>query len=258
MENCRSVIEIRRSCGEAFTFANAESRILKILRAKDAIPQFESSFSSVNSASEVDTPFSSFTFGQLPDYSTLEWPTELPHYDIGYSESESVSVAVVDDEQQQSVKQVITISNLLTANSNNNLTVENSLVNAEQCLKCAVVSDTVQEEWRFDVAELKHEIEKNVKLFVIIENIVQTLLNSINDEKNFDAFVTRTILQCITLLVDGNAELPVGFEDSVKNIQERWKMVVENHISVNVSFKFAPSQQVFSECDLILKKYSNQ
>jgi hypothetical protein len=246
----KSVVEIRRSCGEAFTFANAESKILTSLKKSGAIEKYEQNNSSVSDSSEEsNTGFGQFCFGMLPNYENVEFelPDDLPRYQLKYSYDANESSAAGNDEQK----------NEAASNVEEEKEVVNDDEDADLYLKCALSVDSVQDEWRFDVVHLKQEMDKNPKIYAAMDNITPRLLQSIGSQ-NFDAFVTRTILQCIGMLLAQGAVMPADFADSIKEVQARWLVVVENTISEQLSFKFAPSQQVVKECTSILQAFAQQ
>eukprot|EP00486_Rosalina_sp_Unknown_P001561 CAMPEP_0201564642 /NCGR_PEP_ID=MMETSP0190_2-20130828/3129_1 /ASSEMBLY_ACC=CAM_ASM_000263 /TAXON_ID=37353 /ORGANISM="Rosalina sp." /LENGTH=349 /DNA_ID=CAMNT_0047981103 /DNA_START=143 /DNA_END=1189 /DNA_ORIENTATION=+ len=149
-ESSDSVVEIRRSCGESFQFANIESNLLKQLTKQGAID---------NEDDDDEDDLSSFDFGfgfdSLPSLDTMTLDSNFTETDI-------------DDDNNDDFK--TGYDDTFDANQANEL------------LQSAVNTESMRDVLRSDIIYLNQQMAKNEDIFKNIPDIISTINNAITDQ----------------------------------------------------------------------------
>mmetsp|Transcript_61298 Transcript_61298/g.55289 ORF Transcript_61298/g.55289 Transcript_61298/m.55289 type:complete len:418 (+) Transcript_61298:144-1397(+) len=219
-ESSDSVVEIRRSCGESFQFANIESNLLKQLTKQGAID---------NEDDDDEDDLSSFDFGfgfdSLPSLDTMTLDSNFTETDI-------------DDDNNDDFK--TGYDDTFDANQANEL------------LQSAVNTESMRDVLRSDIIYLNQQMAKNEDIFKNIPDIISTINNAITDQ-SYDCWAIKMYLGMISKLISCKATIPTNLLQSIEHIKLRWSHIVINQITSGVKFEFYPSQQIVRNCDQIIQ-----
>jgi len=226
-ESSDSVIEIRRSSGESFQFANIENNLLKQLTKKGAIDDDNDNYDDGD-----DDDLSSFDFGfgfdSLPSLDTMTLDSNFSASDI---DDQDDNKGGYDDDDDND-----------TFDTNK----------ANELLQCAVNLESMRDVLRSDIIYLNEQMAKNEDIFKNIPDIISTINNAITDQL-YDCWAIKMYLGMISKLISCKATIPNNLLKSIENIKLRWSHIVTNQIASGVKFEFYPSQQIVRNCDQIIQ-----
>eukprot|EP00485_Elphidium_margaritaceum_P005658 CAMPEP_0202685722 /NCGR_PEP_ID=MMETSP1385-20130828/1555_1 /ASSEMBLY_ACC=CAM_ASM_000861 /TAXON_ID=933848 /ORGANISM="Elphidium margaritaceum" /LENGTH=399 /DNA_ID=CAMNT_0049340149 /DNA_START=117 /DNA_END=1316 /DNA_ORIENTATION=- len=221
-DTAKSIIELRRSSGETFTFANIEGNILSMLKANGSIVCVDHP-ESPSSTSDSEQSFV-YGFESLP---------ALP-FSLG-----SLATATSDDDDDD---------------DKDNACQQLDSSEALHIVQDAVALDTMRELLRSNIAYLNEQMMENGHAFKNIPNIISTLIRTIIDNLFYDCWAIKTYLTIVSRLIVLEAAVPFDLRQCVERIQAKWSETVVNDITGDVRFEFYPSQQIVKQCRSIIEQ----
>jgi len=226
-ESCECIVELRRSSGESFQFANIENSILSKLRQSGAIKQLQSQCELDDDQDDADNDSVGFGFGfgSLPSLDTMELDSNFSTTDMD------------DDDDDHKLD-----------------SLELNTQAAMQILADAVDLQSMRDVLRSDIAHLNEQIARNEEMFKAIPDIINTLIDASKNDALYDCWAIKSYLGMISHLISCQTSAPSNVLDSIQDIQTRWSHTVINQVAPGVNFEFYPSQQIVRNCEQIMKQ----
>eukprot|EP01083_Nonionella_stella_P037348 101790_1 len=223
------IVEIRRSSGESFEYANVENNILKALIVNGAIIQESEDGHQEDECPDEEESDYEFGFCSLPslDSMDLDSNTDMDEFD--------------DDDHK---------SSFYHAN-------RMDVAKATQLLRDAVDLESMRDVLRSDIAHLNEQMSKNEDIFQAVPDIIATIVSAINDEF-YDCWGIKMYLGMISKLISVSTPIPSSLLSSIEHIKTKWCHIVVNQVAPGVQFEFYPSQQIVRCCNQIMDQLQSK
>jgi len=218
-ESSECIVEIRRSCGESFEFANIENNLLKELTVKGALDDDQHSDDSL--------PSFGFGFGALPSLDSMELDSNFSGTDI--DDDDDNKSGYIDHETEIDLNKAIKL------------------------LQEAVDLESMRDILRSDIANLNEQMAKNEDIFKQIPDIISIIISAVNNQF-YDCWAIKMYLGMVSKLISCNATIPSSLLTSIDNIKTKWCHIVTNQVAPGVSFEFYPSQQIVRISNQIIQQ----
>lgn len=227
-ESSECIVEIRRSSGESFQFANIESNLLKELTVKGAINdsgnEDEDEEEESHDSGGLQFGFG-FGFDSLPSLDSMELDSNFSATDVDDD----------DDNKSGYIQTGIDVNK------------------ATKLLQDAVDLEQIRDILRSDIANLNEQMAKNEEVFKQIPDIIAIIVSAINDQF-YDCWAIKMYLGMVSKLISCNATIPSSLLTSIDHIKGKWCHVVINEVAPGVSFEFPPSQQIVRISNQIIQQ----
>jgi len=216
-----SVLELRRTSGEPFEFADIESNLLRRLTAAGALPQDGDVEMNADDDSEAMDTATSFGLAlpALPPLDSMELDSAFDASDA--DEFKSMPTAM-------------------------------SREGAARILDDAVNLSATRDELRADIAILHGEATRNEDAFREIPDAASKIIGCCFHLN--DCWAIKMYLVIVSKLISCGADTPQTLRQSVERVKAKWSATVINEVAPGVRFEFYPSQQIVSQCDQILEQ----